>query len=105
MTDLPTTPKGNVSIVSAWLEEQEHPICKQIVKYRVLEKLSRDFCDNILEMQSILPERYKGNIYPTFNILGAETGRMSCSGPNMQQIPNAKKHKELGFHSEGYLIE
>jgi DNA polymerase I-like protein with 3'-5' exonuclease and polymerase domains len=104
MKDLPTTPKGNVSIVSSWLEEQEHPICRQIVKYRVLEKLSRDFCDNILEMQSILPEKYKGNIYPTFNILGAETGRMSCSGPNMQQIPNAKKHKELGALIRGAYI-
>lgn len=104
MKDLPTTPKGNISIVSGWLEEQDHPICKQIVKYRVLEKLSRDFCENILEMQSILPEKFKGHIYPTFNILGAETGRMSCSGPNMQQIPNAKKHKELGELIRGAYV-
>lgn len=96
MDDLPKTEKGNISIVSAWLEEQDHPICKLIVKYRVLEKLSRDFCDNILEMQSILPETHKGKIYPTFNLLGAETGRMSCQGPNLQQIPNAKKHKDIG---------
>jgi DNA polymerase I-like protein with 3'-5' exonuclease and polymerase domains len=96
MKNLPTTEKGNISITSSWLEEQEDPICKQIVQYRVLEKLSRDFCDNILEMQSILPETHKGKIYPTFNILGAETGRMSSTGPNIQQIPNAKKHKEIG---------
>lgn len=93
---IPTTPKGNLSIVSKWLEEQKDPICQLIVEYRVLEKLSRDFCDNILEMQSVLSEKYRGKIYPTFNILGAETGRFSCSGPNLQQIPNAKKHKELG---------
>lgn len=96
MKNLPTTPKGNISIVSKWLEEQDNPICKKIVEYRILEKLSRDFCDNILEMQSKLPESKKGYIYPTFNILGAETGRMSCAGPNLQQVPNAKKHKEIG---------
>lgn len=104
MKDLPKTDKGNISIVSKWLEEQENPICKQIVQYRILEKLSRDFCDNILEMQSILPEKYKGKIYPTFNILGAETGRFSCSGPNLQQIPNAKKHKEIGELIRGAYV-
>lgn len=90
------TEKGNISIVSKWLEEQEHPICKKIVEYRVVEKLARDFCDNILVMQSKLPENKKGYIYPTFNILGADTGRFSCKGPNLQQIPNAKKHPEIG---------
>ncbi len=94
--NLPRTEKGNISVVSKWLEEQEHPICKKIVEYRVLEKLSRDFCDNILTMQSKLPESKKGYIYPTFNILGADTGRFSCKGPNLQQIPNAKKHPEIG---------
>ncbi len=94
--NLPRTEKGNISIVSKWLEEQEHPICKKIVEYRVLEKLARDFCDNILTMQSKLPELKKGYIYPTFNILGADTGRFSCKGPNLQQIPNAKKHPEIG---------
>ncbi len=94
---IPMTAKGNLSIVSAWLEEQtKSPVCSKIVEYRVLDKLSRDFCDNILRMQSKLPVNYKGRIYPTFNILGAETGRFSCKGPNLQQIPNAKKHKELG---------
>jgi len=104
MKDLPKTEKGNISIVGKWLEEQDNPICKQIIQYRILEKLSRDFCDNILEIQSILPEKYKGKIYPTFNILGAETGRFSCSGPNLQQIPNAKKHKEIGELIRGSYI-
>jgi DNA polymerase I-like protein with 3'-5' exonuclease and polymerase domains len=93
---LPVTEKGNISIVGKWLEEQEDPVCKKIVEYRTLEKLSRDFCDNILEMQSMLPEKYKGKVYPSFTILGAETGRFSSSKPNIQQIPNLKKHKELG---------
>lgn len=94
--NLPRTEKGNISIVSKWLEEQEHPICKKIVEYRVLEKLARDFCDNILTMQSKLPEPKKGYIYPTFNILGADTGRFSCKSPNLQQVPSAKKHAEIG---------
>lgn len=96
MSNLPRTEKGNISIVSKWLEEQEHPICKKIVEYRVMEKLARDFCDNILVMQSKLPESKKGYIYPTFNILGADTGRFSCKGPNLQQVPSAKKHAEIG---------
>ena len=39
------------------------------------------------------PEPYRlGRLFPSFWQYGAETGRMSCSYPNLQQVPNAKKH-------------
>ncbi len=34
-----------------------------------------------------------GNVYADWNITGAETGRMSCSSPNLQQIPSRKIHE------------
>ena len=36
-----------------------------------------------------------GRVYPSWNSLGAEvTGRMSCSDPNMQQIPRDKAYRQ-----------
>lgn len=95
--EIPLTEKGNPSVTAEWLKKQKHSVCKKIIEYRTMRKLSRNFCDNVLKMQSLLPEEYKGRIYPSLSILGAETGRFSSSKPNIQQIPNAKKHKEVGL--------
>jgi len=36
-----------------------------------------------------------GRIHASFNLAGAATGRMSCSGPNLQQIPRDKEFRAL----------
>lgn len=93
---LPRTVKGNFETSTEVLEKFDTECCKLILEYRLHRKLCSDFCDKIIEMQEIFPEGYKNKVYPVLKILGAETGRFSCSTPNFQQVPNAKKHKEIG---------
>lgn len=40
----------------------------------------------------------------TFNLHGTETGRLSCSNPNMQNIPRMKLIKNLFVAPEGYQL-
>jgi len=54
-----------------------------ILKHREFFKLKSGFVDNLPKM--INPK--DGKIHPRFHQLGTETGRMSCSEPNLQNIP------------------
>src|SRR5690606_38787802 len=53
-----------------------------IVEYRQLTKLVNTYLDNLRE--SIRPET--GRIHASFHQTGAATGRLSSSGPNLQNI-------------------
>lgn len=101
---LPKTEKGNISLTGKWLEEQDNEYCKAVVEYRGIQKLVSCFCDAILEIQSVLPEKYKGKIYPSFTLLGAETGRFTSSKPNFQQIPSPKKKEEGKLIRSSYTV-
>lgn len=45
-----------------------------------------------------------GRVHCTFNLHGTETGRLSCSEPNMQNIPRMKLIKNLFVAPEGYKL-
>ena len=60
-----------------------HPILPLIRDYRALVKLKNTYLDKLTEY--INPET--GRIHAHFNQIGAETGRLSCSDPNLQNIP------------------
>jgi DNA polymerase-1 len=40
-------------------------------------------------------------IYPDFNLTGTETGRLSCSNPNLQQVPKDTSIRGLISTPEG----
>lgn len=53
-----------------------------ILKYKKLAKLKSAF------MEGLLKQIYEdGKVHPTFNLGGASSGRLSCSEPNLQQLP------------------
>lgn len=85
--DVPRTAKGNLSITKEWLAEQTDELSIAINRFRHYQKARRDFCDNMLELQSMMPEHMRGRVYPEYNVHGARTGRFSCNKPNLQQIP------------------
>lgn len=61
----------------------KHPVPKLILDYRSLVKLKNTYLDNLTEF--INPRT--GRIHASFNQIGAGTGRLSCSDPNLQNIP------------------
>jgi DNA polymerase-1 len=83
--DLKKTPGGAISTTTPGLKKirGSHPIIDLILKYRELFKLKSGFSDSLPKM--IDPK--DGKIHPHFHQLGTETGRMSCSDPNLQNIP------------------
>jgi len=83
--DLKKTRGGAVSTEARELTKLKdlHPVVKLILEYRELFKLKTGFCDGLAKM--IKPE--DGKIHPEFHQLGTATGRMSCSEPNLQNIP------------------
>src|SRR5215207_10387238 len=60
------------------------PVVRRILEYRTLQKTLK-FGETLLE--SINKET--GRIHSNFHQIGAPTGRMSCTDPNVQQIPHA----------------
>ena len=80
------TPGGAISTGVSELKKikKEHKIARLILEYRELFKLKSGFVDAL--PKSINPK--DGRIHPIFHQLGTETGRMSCSSPNLQNIPN-----------------
>jgi len=61
----------------------EHAVPKLMLEYRTLTKLKNTYLDNLPE--HINPAT--GRIHPHFSQIGAETGRLSCNDPNLQNIP------------------
>lgn len=62
---------------------EEHPIVPLIIKYRNLEKLRSTYVD---ALPSVINPSTK-RIHPTFHQTKTATGRLSCSDPNLQNIP------------------
>lgn len=60
--------------------------CKTLLEYKKLVKLKTAFVDGFFEQ--IYPD---GKMHPTFNIIGTTSGRLSCSEPNLQQLPKAEE--------------
>jgi DNA polymerase I-like protein with 3'-5' exonuclease and polymerase domains len=64
----------------------QHPELKYLIDFREAEKLVTSYGRNmLLNIDSVT-----GRIHPSFWQMGAETGRFSCSKPNVQQVPHDK---------------
>jgi DNA polymerase-1 len=61
----------------------EHAVPKLVLEYRSLVKLKNTYLDNLPEYVNAKT----GRIHASFSQIGAATGRLSCSDPNLQNIP------------------
>ena len=89
--DLPST---GVAVLS----RTDHPLAKMLLEYRSHEKLLSAFGENLLS--KINPKT--GRIHPDYMQIGADTGRFSCSNPNLQQIPADSAFRDCFVPPEGY---
>jgi DNA polymerase I-like protein with 3'-5' exonuclease and polymerase domains len=82
---LKKTPGGVISTSSPEMEKLkgQHEIVSLVLEYRELFKLKSGFVDALPNW--INPK--DGRIHPQFDQLGTVTGRLSCSSPNLQNIP------------------
>ena len=60
-----------------------HPLPKMLLEYRELFKLKTTYADGLDPFINPADNR----IHPTFNQTATSTGRLSCSNPNLQNLP------------------
>jgi len=82
------------------LHKSDHPVIEELLVYKELQKAvstyGRKYIDNMAD---------DGRIYADFSQLGTDTGRYSCSGPNLQQIPKNDIRYRYAFEApEGYVM-
>lgn len=76
--------------------KKQYPILEDLFLYRGYSKALSSFGLKYLD------HRWSdGRVHPDFWQLGAATGRMSCSKPNLQQVPHEKEYREC-FQAESY---
>ena len=68
---------------------KQHPAIEKLLEYRSVQKLLSSYGLALLE--HINP--FTGRIHADFRQLGATGGRMSCSDPNLQQVPNTPEYR------------
>lgn len=80
---LPQTPKGDLSVNAAALQSiaDIDPLAHAVLAYRHNYKLLNTYYDTYLAKHT--------KIHPSYNVVGAVTGRMSSYKPNIQQVPSS----------------
>lgn len=59
-----------------------HPILPELRKLRKMSKMYGSFVEGVMDRAE------EGRVYPTFNVNGTVTGRLSHANPNMAQMPS-----------------
>ena len=68
---------------------KKHPAIEKLLEYRSVQKLLSSYGLALLE--HINPST--GRVHADFRQMGATGGRMSCSDPNLQQVPNTPEYR------------
>jgi len=100
------TDKGSPSTDAETLEalRGQHPIAGDIVEYRTFTKLKGTYAAGMLAHV-----RTDGRIHPNLKLDGARSGRLSCTDPNLQNIPRGdspegKMARDVFVASPGYVL-
>ncbi|HYO92804.1 MAG TPA: DNA polymerase [Pyrinomonadaceae bacterium] len=67
----------------------DYPVIAKLLEYRTVQKALTSYGENILS--EINPKT--GRIHADFRQIGAPTGRMACTNPNIQQVPHAIEYR------------
>lgn len=69
-------------------------VAKLLTEYKKLSKLRSAFIDGL--KTQVYDD---GKAHPSFNIIGTDSGRISCSEPNLQQLPKADEEDKYQIRS------
>lgn len=93
-----TKPRGTGEEI---LQKWGTKLTRAILEYRSIDKLLGTYIDKLPDC--VNPN--DGRIHAVFNQYGADTGRMSSSDPNLQNIPShAKDIRKMFVASPGYVL-
>lgn len=81
-TPSPDFPHGRPVMDEATLSTYDEPLVKLVLEYRGLVKANSTWYTGFQQKA-----QRDGRIHPTFNQNGTRTSRLSCSDPNLQQLP------------------
>lgn len=92
--DYPCTAAGAPSFRKGWLETHPAPLAQTIVRLRQLNKARSTFIDNLI-FEHLTGDRIHAEFHPLRSdsddeqgaMRGTVSGRISSSGPNLQQVP------------------
>jgi DNA polymerase I len=79
--------------------KDDHEFFPLMMEYRRLSKLASTYGVGWFKDSYI-----NGRVYPSWWQLGATTGRMACSSPNLQQLPNAGPYRSCIRAPEGRTL-
>jgi DNA polymerase-1 len=82
------------------LKKFEGPVIDKLLQYRKTTKLMSSFLNKWPDHVN----NATGRVHPDFKQLGAETGRFSCSNPNLQQVPKQQMWRDLFIAPPRYKI-
>ncbi|MGB8511067.1 MAG: DNA polymerase, partial [Pyrinomonadaceae bacterium] len=75
----------------------QYPVVATLLEYRTVQKALTSYGENILGEISAAT----GRIHANFHQIGAPTGRMSCTHPNIQQVPHSVEYRRCFRAPEG----
>lgn len=109
---LSTTPSGNPScnedtltvLLTATKDKNKKKFIEGILELRKLTKIKSVYLDGLIK-NNLLKEDSK--IHCDFKITGTKTGRLSCSDPNLQNIPRDGEIKSMFISSfkDGQILQ
>lgn len=65
------------------------PFARDLLRYRKATKLQGTYC------KAYLDKHENGILYPTYNVHGTSTGRLSSNNPNQQNVPRDQRLRSL----------
>lgn len=80
------------------LHQLHHPLAEKVLEYRKAQKLISTYAG---KMPKIADD---GVIHCVFNQYGADTGRFSSSGPNLQNIPRDNRFRRMFIARPGHML-
>jgi len=84
-TGSPSTDKATLELLlSKNLKTEQKQFVENMLEYRKVSKMHSTYATKLGGFI-----RDDGRVHPSFNLVGARSGRISCSDPNVQQIPRA----------------